>query len=121
MYEIEVSSYFSAARRLPGLGPSEQLHGQTFEVTACLGAEALNSQHVIVDYHKIRRRLAEILAALDHSTLNELEAFKETAPSTEVLCRFVAEALAASLDKGVRLYWVEIRDTPETKARYRAP
>lgn len=121
MYEIEVKSYFSAARRLPGLGPSEKLHGQTFVVTACLGAEALNNQHVIVDYHKIRRRLAEILAELDHSTLNELEAFKETSPSTEVLCRFVAEQLAASLEEGVRLHWVEIRDTPETKARYRVP
>lgn len=117
MFEVKVSSFFSAARRLPGLGPSEELHGQTFRVDVVFARETLDNRGVVADYWVLKRQLDETLQAFDHSYLNDLSFFSETPPTTERLCQVIAQALQQRVPE-CQVARVAIEDTPHTQAAY---
>ena len=120
MYELRVESGFSAAHSLRGYGGNcERLHGHNWQVEVRLSADRLDPLGLAVDFRQMKRLLEEVLAALDHRYLNELEPFRTENPSTERLAQYIYERLAAKLPATVRLTEVTAWESEDCAATYR--
>jgi 6-pyruvoyltetrahydropterin/6-carboxytetrahydropterin synthase len=86
MYQIRVTSKFSAAHNLRNYGGKcENLHGHTWKVEACIQGEELNSIGILTDFKEVKMALGETLAKYDHAYINELTPFDKTNPTAENL------------------------------------
>jgi 6-pyruvoyltetrahydropterin/6-carboxytetrahydropterin synthase len=94
MYEVTIKKSFSAAHLLKEIGGKcEELHGHNFLVEISVKAESLNEEGLLIDFRVVKRWTDEVLEALDHKYLNELEYFKNTNPSSEEIARFLYERI----------------------------
>ncbi len=122
-FEISASAHFDAAHMLRDYdGPCARMHGHNFMVQAALAGSQLGPSHLLVDFHDLKRLLEEIIAPLDHRCLNEVEPFTELSPTSEHIARFVYRSLAKRLPQlppGVRLAWVSVSESPDTRVVYR--
>jgi 6-pyruvoyltetrahydropterin/6-carboxytetrahydropterin synthase len=90
MYQVRVSSKFSAAHNLRNYnGKCENLHGHTWKVEVCLEAKALNDNGFLYDFKEIKKALNEILDMFDHSYVNELRPFDKINPTAENLSFYI--------------------------------
>ena len=90
MFRMLVEGQFSAAhsiREYPG--PCCRLHGHNYRVTVHLRGEELDALGMLIDYTVVKRALAEVLAPLDHTHLNDLPAFTEQNPTSEAIARYL--------------------------------
>ena len=95
MYEVTIRKSFSAAHILKDIGGKcEDLHGHNFIVEATVKGEALNEEDILIDFRDLKRWTNEILEALDHKYLNEIEVFKGMNPSSERIARYIHDRLA---------------------------
>lgn len=116
---IARSFRLEAARRLPRLPPTHpcsRLHGHSFQVEVELEGEIDPALGWLVDYDVIAAAWAPIAAGLDHRLLNDVEGLDN--PTSEHLARWLFDRLAPLLPL---LSAVTVRETPETRATYRAP
>ena len=95
MYEVTIKKTFSAAHILKEIGGKcEDLHGHNFIVEATVRGESLNEEDILIDFRDLKRWINEILEALDHKYLNEIEVFKGTNPSSERIAHYIHDRLA---------------------------
>lgn len=95
MYEVTIKRSFSAAHRLKEIGGKcEELHGHNFLVEVSVVAESLNEEGLLIDFRVVKRWTDEVLEALDHKYLNELEGFKSRNPSSEAIACFLYERIS---------------------------
>ena len=98
MYELSVQGNFSAAHNLRGYkGDCERLHGHNWRVQVHLAADELDGLGMVMDFRDVKGLLNEILSELDHRYLNEVKPFDVQNPTTENLCRHIADRLAQGL------------------------
>jgi len=122
VFELAVEDEFSAAHNLRGYeGDCEKLHGHNWRVRAQLRAERLDPLGMVMDFRWLKAALREILSPLDHSYINEVAPFENLNPTTENLCRYVAERLQERLPAGVRLARVTCWESQECSASYVPP
>ena len=111
MYEVGVTTHFSAAHRLAGYdGPCAGAHGHNWEVEVFIRGSELDDLGMLVDFRDVKSTLSEILSELDHRDLNTLEAF---AKDKERFARFEREArIVAQLNHPniAAIYGLEERD-----------
>jgi 6-pyruvoyltetrahydropterin/6-carboxytetrahydropterin synthase len=123
IFEIRASVHFDAAHWLRDYeGPCSRMHGHRFDVRAAVTGSELGREQLLIDFHELRRLLEEIIAPFDHHCLNDTEYFAELSPTSENIARFIYDALAerlAQLESGVRLAWVSVSESPDTKVVYR--
>lgn len=125
MFEIVIQHHFTAAHSLRGYeGKCRNIHGHNFKVQVTLAGRALDARGILVDFKDVKGALGVIIDELDHQYLNELEPFREVNPSTENLCRFFYDRLAAALPAipnggAVRLTEVRIAETDSYSGVYR--
>lgn len=123
VFEISASAHFNAAHMLRDYdGPCARMHGHNFRVEAALAGSRLGPSHLLVDFHDLGRLLQEVVAPFDHRCLNEVEPFTALSPTSENIARFVYESLAdrlAELPEGVRLSWVGVSESADTRVVYR--
>lgn len=120
MYRVSVEADFSAAHFLQGYrGKCENVHGHNYKVEAHLEAEGLDKVGIAVDFSIVKKGLREILAELDHKSLNELDYFKGINPSAENIARFIFNKLNERL-KGepAKLAAVTIGETDTSRVTY---
>jgi 6-pyruvoyltetrahydropterin/6-carboxytetrahydropterin synthase len=99
MYELKVTTHFSAAHRLRMVGSKcENLHGHNWKIEAYIVGEMLDDAGVLMDFGMIKNQIAEIMALLDHKYLNELDGFKNNQPSSENIAHWVAMELRKRID-----------------------
>jgi 6-pyruvoyltetrahydropterin/6-carboxytetrahydropterin synthase len=99
MYELKVQTHFSAAHQLRMVADKcENLHGHNWKVEVCVKGEQLNDAGILMDFGDIKRHVADIMKALDHKFLNELDIFPDGNPSSESIARYIADALQARID-----------------------
>lgn len=99
MYEIGVEAGFDAAHRLEGHpGKCSALHGHSWKVEAVLASEEIGEDGMLVDFDHIRGLLGEAIGPLDHSYLNELEAFKGLPPTAENVAGLIYRRLSQELE-----------------------
>jgi len=98
MYELKVVTRFAAAHQLKMVTEKcENLHGHNWRIEVFVAGPELDHSGVLVDFGVIKKHLAEIIDALDHKFLNELEFFKNANPSSENIARYIALSLQSSL------------------------
>lgn len=94
MYEVTIKKTFSAAHILREIGGKcEDLHGHNFIVEVTVRGKSLNQEDILIDFRDLKRWTNEILEALDHKYLNEVELFKGTNPSSERIAHYIHDRL----------------------------
>ena len=102
MYSVEVRDRIMIAHSLPDpfFGPAQNMHGATFVVDVAFFRAALTAQNVVVDIGAALDVLAKTLAPLRYQNLDQLPQFNGKLTTTEFLCRYVFEAIAAAANAG---------------------
>src|ERR687886_707071 len=81
-------------------GPAQALHGATFVVDATFRRRELDGDGVVVDIGRAAQALREVLAALSYRNLDDEPALAGRNTTTEVLARYVTDALVARAAAG---------------------
>lgn len=122
IWSLRVSSDFSSSHQLLNYGGKcESLHGHNFLVEVEVSGQELDPDTgMLMDFKVLKQKLAQVLAELDHTHLNDHEYFRKVNPSSENLARFVYERLKKILpgDKA-RLEWVMVAEKDSSRAFYR--
>ena len=120
MFEVSVTTHFSAAHRLVGYaGACANPHGHNWEVQVFVRGERLNDIGILLDFREIKQALRAVMTDLDHADLNALPAFARENPTSEHLARYLFQALAAKLNGPAgRIHCVRVCETPGTHASY---
>ena len=94
MYEVTIKKTFSAAHILKEIGGKcEDLHGHNFIVEVTVRGKSLNEEDILIDFRDLKRWTNEVMEALDHKYLNEIEVFKGMNPSSERIARYIHDRL----------------------------
>ena len=124
MYQLRVETDFSAAHFLSHYhGKCERLHGHNYKVRLWVRGPELNEGGMLVDFSLLKKVLKEVVSLLDHTNLNDMEAFKND-PSAERIARFIYEGVGEKLPlaemPGLSLEAVDVFENEGCMARYNA-
>lgn len=92
MFEVKVSTHFSAAHKILGhTGKCQHLHGHNWDVEVVAQTDQLSPIGISIDFSDLKKSLKEIVEPMDHTYLNELPQFnsQDTNPSAENVARFI--------------------------------
>ena len=119
MYELTVSSGFSAAHNLREYeGRCERLHGHNYEVEASFTADKLAENGLAVDFGVLKKALKKALDELDHKYLNDdVGFFQKNNPSAENIAFFIHEMLKKNV-KEAKVSKVSVWESSGAKASY---
>jgi len=99
VYELTVKSRFAAAHQLRKYkGKCENLHGHNWKIEVTLRTTKLDEIGLGIDFKEIRSALQEVLEELDHHCLNDLPAFREENPSSELIARWIFVEVARRME-----------------------
>jgi 6-pyruvoyl-tetrahydropterin synthase len=102
MFAVEVRDRIMIAHSLPSpfFGPAQNLHGATFVVDAAFFRETLTKENVVVDIGAAQDVLRKILRPLAYRNLDEVTEFAGTLTTTEYLCKYIFDKIAAAAASG---------------------
>jgi 6-pyruvoyl-tetrahydropterin synthase len=102
MFSVEVRDRIMIAHSLPDpfFGPAQNMHGATFVVDVAFFRERLSAQNVVVDIGAALSCLNATLKPLAYQNLDALPQFKGVLTTTEFLCKYIFDALAAAAQRG---------------------
>lgn len=106
MYSVSQTGTFEAAHyiRNPNAPAGyHRLHGHSFVVTVHCAAPAVGEQGWVIDFGVLDGTLKDVLATLDHQTLNEIEGLEP--PTFENILTYIDRQFEA---RGVTLSRLEI-------------
>ena len=120
-WRLKVSGDFSSSHQLRHYeGKCENMHGHNFEVEVDVVGESLDPKlGILMDFKELRRLLKTVTDELDHRHLNELPAFAEQNPSSELLAQYIYHRLKDLLrPHPVRLAEVMVSEKASSRAYY---
>lgn len=130
-YAVEVSDHIMIAHSFKGevFGPAQAVHGATFVVTVAFLADVLDKNGIVVDIGRAGDALKATLGAINYKNLDDLPEFKGKNTTTEFLCKYVHDKMAAAVkaDKlgrpGREIFniRVTVSESPTARAWYEAP
>lgn len=116
MFEVMIEDSFSAAHRLLNYnGVCENQHGHNWKVQVFVLGGHLDDSGILIDFGILKQHLHDVLSELDHEDLNELKAFKNESPSSELIARHIYRSLKEKI-KGISK--VSVWETEDAKATY---
>ena len=118
---LRVRSDFSSSHQLRHYeGKCENLHGHNFIVEVEVQGYRLDPRlGILMDFKELKRMLKEVTESLDHKHLNDLPAFTEDNPSSELLARYVHQEMAARLEgTGVSMRSAMVAEKESSMAIY---
>ena len=123
MYEARVEAEFSAAHFLSHYrGKCERLHGHNYRLRLWARGEKLDEGGMLADFALLKKALNEAIAVLDHSNLNDMEAFQND-PSAERIAKYIFDAVKEKLPElGIDselLRAVDVFENARSMARYK--
>ncbi|MFQ5550684.1 MAG: 6-pyruvoyl tetrahydropterin synthase family protein [Gemmatimonadales bacterium] len=122
-YQLSAETSFSAAHTLPGVDLCERFHGHNWNVrlTVRVDEPGLDKTGMGIDFRVIEQTVRDAVEDWDHRYLNDVEPFRDIAPTAEniarVLCDRAAESLAGN--GNVSVAEVEVWETPKYRVIYR--
>ena len=120
MFELIVQASFAAAHQLRGYeGKCENLHGHNWKVDVILAAPETGRLGMVLDFTDVKATVNAVLERLDHTFLNELDAFREVNPTTEHVARWVFQELGRQFPSGVQVKQVTAWESDHCGASYR--
>ena len=120
-WRLKVSGDFSSSHQLRHYeGKCENMHGHNFEVEVDVVGESLDPKlGILMDFKELKRLLKTVTDELDHRHLNELPAFAERNPSSELLAQYIYHRLKDLLaPHPVRLAEVMVSEKASSRAYY---
>jgi 6-pyruvoyltetrahydropterin/6-carboxytetrahydropterin synthase len=125
VYSLTVRRHFMIAHSLPreSFGPAQGLHGATFVAEATFRRLELNDDGVVLDIGAAGKALESVLERLNYRNLDEHPELQGKLTTTEVLAKFIAEALAETLGEDADAAELEgidvlLRENPDAWASY---
>jgi 6-pyruvoyltetrahydropterin/6-carboxytetrahydropterin synthase len=121
MYELTILSEFEAAHLIPDYpGKCCRLHGHNWKIEVALAGAELNKLGMVMDFKDLKAEVNKVVDRLDHNYLNELDDFKNNAPTAENIARYIYEELAAksAFPANIRLEYVKIWESPRSAVKY---
>ena len=102
MFEVTVSDHMMIAHSLPGdvFGPAQALHGATYVVEAAFARPDLDADGIVLDIGRALEALKGVLSDLTYRNLDDVPSLAGLTTTTEVLCREIADRLAARVHDG---------------------
>jgi len=121
MYEVTIKKTFSAAHILKEIGGRcEELHGHNFLVEVSVSAPELNKEGLLIDFRVLKKWTHDILEALDHKYLNEVDYFKDINPSSEQVARLIYDRIAEkAIPEGYGVSQVTVWESENARVSYR--
>ena len=117
-FEIAVTRTFCASHQVRFAdGTLEPLHGHNWTVTVTAGAEHLDADGFVIDFHVLEKRLDALLSPLSNAHLNDAALLAGANPSAELVCQSIANALVVA--PPARLVSVSVTEAPGCVATYR--
>ncbi len=120
MFTLGIKDTFAAAHRIVGYnGQCEELHGHNFLVEAFFLGDTLNNEGLLADFKILKEYLKEVLAALDHTYLNDIPYFSERASSAEYIAMYIHGEMEKCLgNTGVSLKEIRVWESDRAFAAY---
>ena len=118
VYELTIQSEFCAAHAIVVAGGREPVHGHNWRVTATIAADALDSDGLVCDFHKLHKQLRDILAPLNNADLNRTPPFDELNPTAEHVAMHIGRQLASTIPTPARLVRLRVTEAPGCAATY---
>lgn len=102
MFSVEVRDRIMIGHSLPDpfFGPAQAMHGATFVVDVAFFRENLTRHNVVVDIGAALSVLNETLKPLNYKNLDTLPQFRDVLTTTEFLCKYIFDAMAAAARSG---------------------
>jgi len=121
MYEIEITTNFSAAHRLRDYnGKCERLHGHNYKVIVSARANSLGPGGMVIDFGVLKTAANKVVERLDHTYLNDVEPFDRLEPSAENIAAHLFQEVSKQLnEKANMLYSVSIWESDTSRATFR--
>ncbi len=118
VFELTISTTFSAAHALEIQGVREPVHGHDWHVEASILGAELDQDGLLCDFHVLEDRLEAIVAPFQTADLNAAEAFGGQNPSAEVVAHHIGTRLAEELPEGIQLRRLSVTEAPNCKAAW---
>jgi len=121
---LSAETAFAAAHTLPGVPMCERLHGHNWRVrlTVSMDESELDQRGMGLDFRAIEEALQSAVADFDHRYLNDLEPFRERAPTAERLVQVIhtrAASRVATHSPTAKVVEVELWEMPQYRVSYR--
>lgn len=102
-------------------GTLEPIHGHDWMVEAVFRGPELDRIGVLIDFVAAERALADLVAGLHHTSLNEAPLLQGLNPTAEHVARRVFEELQVRLGDAAPLASVHVTEAPGCVAAYIVP
>lgn len=102
MYAVEVRDHIMIAHSLRGevFGPAQAMHGATYVVDVAFFRAELTADRIVVDIGRAHDALKAALKPLNYANLDDAPATRGELTTTEWLCRFIFDQIAAAARSG---------------------
>jgi 6-pyruvoyltetrahydropterin/6-carboxytetrahydropterin synthase len=118
MYTVRIEEGFAAAHFLTRYhGKCERLHGHNYKVLVTAAGAELNDGGMLLDFGVLKAALRNVIAELDHSSLNDHPAFGDGCPSAERIALFIYQKMHLALP-AASLTVIEVFETDRNRATY---
>lgn len=118
MYRVRVRGDFAAAHYLTRYhGKCENLHGHNYTVWVHAEGSELDEGGMLFDFGDLKKALKKVMNILDHTCLNEIEAFSHGNPSAELIAKFIFDEIQKEVPL-CPLSMVEVSETENNIASY---
>ena len=119
-YTIAVETTFIATHSLVLADEPESLHEHEWQVEALVGADELDADGVVIDFHLLKGLLTNAVSELTTTeSINDLPEFAGRNPSAEHVACYIHQRLARTLPAGVLLVEIRLWEAPTCHAIYR--
>ncbi|MCH2145558.1 MAG: 6-carboxytetrahydropterin synthase [Phycisphaerales bacterium] len=118
VFELTLSSSFSAAHALVIKGVREPVHGHDWQVEATFRGDSLDEDGLLLDFHALEADLEAVIGPFRTSDLNASPAFRDLNPSAEEVARLIGRQLLDRLPGHVSLARISVTEAPGCKAAW---
>ena len=119
MLTVSVETCFWASHQLTLQdGSKEPVHSHNFSVTAEVGSEKLSNMGLVMDFHRLKAMLDDIVAVFDNVTLNSIDFFRSINSTAENVAKYVYEKLQLRLPEDVKLEAITVTEEPGCSAKF---
>jgi 6-pyruvoyltetrahydropterin/6-carboxytetrahydropterin synthase len=119
MLTVSVETRFWASHQLtlPD-GSKEPLHSHNFSVIAEVAGQRLSNMGLVMDFHRLRAMLDDIVAEFDNVTLDSIDYFRPINSTAENVAKYMYEKLQLKLPKDVKLEAITVTEEPGCSAKF---
>ena len=119
MYTVSVETRFTASHQLTlADGSKEPLHRHSWAVTADVSSDSLNDLGLVMDFHRLKEMVDNVVADFDNSCLEDLDCFQKNNSSAENMAKYIYQRLASKLPTGLNLDSITVVEQPNCSARF---